>query len=229
VVAVLAEEACVTAALIELPSPTPPPAPVGRAAPSDDGYEAAIIANIHAQAATDRTSILSSHSRRTSSPHTTSGGAIASCSPSGITLSSITCSWTPPPSTPRRSLHCLLPPLVGSSTNNILNSNNHNSLARRRTTTTTAMAAVAAEAAATAVAVGVALQLLCRQGSVVLLIQPLDRHYSDVAESRGVSAQQPHLRPYAMLADALPYDPLPQVGPSFTPPLAPLPIHSGQQ
>jgi hypothetical protein len=37
-------------ALIESLSPTSPPAPAGCAAPSDDDYEAAVIANIHVQA-----------------------------------------------------------------------------------------------------------------------------------------------------------------------------------
>jgi hypothetical protein len=67
---------------------------------------------------------------------------------------------------------------------------------------------------------------------VALLLQPLDRHYSNVVESLrggGVDVQQPHLCPQAMVAGALPYGPLPQVGPPFTPPLAPLPIHHGQQ
>jgi hypothetical protein len=41
----------------------------------------------------------------------------------------------------------------------------------------------------------------------------------------GVGIRQPHLRPQAMLADALPYGPLPQVGPPFMPPLTPLSIH----
>jgi hypothetical protein len=44
---ILIEEARAVAALIEPPLPTPPPAPAGRAAPSDDDYDAAIIANIH--------------------------------------------------------------------------------------------------------------------------------------------------------------------------------------
>jgi hypothetical protein len=44
---VLTEEACTMAALIELPSPTPAPTLAGRATPSDDDYEAAVIANIH--------------------------------------------------------------------------------------------------------------------------------------------------------------------------------------
>jgi hypothetical protein len=35
------------AALIEPPSPTPPLAPTGCAAPSDNDYEATVIANIH--------------------------------------------------------------------------------------------------------------------------------------------------------------------------------------
>jgi hypothetical protein len=47
----LAEEARAVAALIEPPSPMPPLAPTGRAAPLDDDYEAAVIANIHVQAA----------------------------------------------------------------------------------------------------------------------------------------------------------------------------------
>jgi hypothetical protein len=38
-------------ALIEPPSPTPPLAPTGRAAPSDDDYEATVNASIHVQAA----------------------------------------------------------------------------------------------------------------------------------------------------------------------------------
>jgi hypothetical protein len=46
---VLTEEAHATAALIEPPLPTPPLAPAGHAAPSDDDYEAVIIANIHVQ------------------------------------------------------------------------------------------------------------------------------------------------------------------------------------
>jgi hypothetical protein len=49
--AVLTEEACATAALIEPPLPTPPPVPTSRAAPSNDNYEVAVIANIHVQAA----------------------------------------------------------------------------------------------------------------------------------------------------------------------------------
>jgi hypothetical protein len=49
--AVLAEEAHATVALIEPPSPTPLPAPTGRTAPLDDTYEAAVITNIHVQAA----------------------------------------------------------------------------------------------------------------------------------------------------------------------------------
>jgi hypothetical protein len=40
-----------------------------------------------------------------------------------------------------------------------------------------------------------------------------------------VGVQQPHLRPQAMLADALPYAPPPQVGLPYMPPLAPLPMH----
>jgi hypothetical protein len=44
---VLIEEACTMAALIEPPSPTPAPTLAGRATPSDDDYEAAVIANIH--------------------------------------------------------------------------------------------------------------------------------------------------------------------------------------
>jgi hypothetical protein len=39
------------AALIEPPSPTSPPAPASHAVLPDDDYEAAIIANIHVQAA----------------------------------------------------------------------------------------------------------------------------------------------------------------------------------
>jgi hypothetical protein len=38
-------------ALIEPPSPTPPPAPASGAAPLDNDYKAAIIANVHVQAA----------------------------------------------------------------------------------------------------------------------------------------------------------------------------------
>jgi hypothetical protein len=45
----------------------------------------------------------------------------------------------------------------------------------------------------------------------------------------GVSIQQPHLRPQAMLADALPYSPPPQARSPYMPPLTPLPIHHGQQ
>jgi hypothetical protein len=44
-----------------------------------------------------RTSVLASRSRWTSPPHTTAGGATTSCSPSGVTLSPITCCWTPHP------------------------------------------------------------------------------------------------------------------------------------
>jgi hypothetical protein len=47
VAAILAKEAHIAAVLIEAPSPMPPPAPVGHAAPSDDNYEAIVIANIH--------------------------------------------------------------------------------------------------------------------------------------------------------------------------------------
>jgi hypothetical protein len=47
----LTEEAHAAASLIEPPSPTPPPAPVSCAALSDDDYEAAVISNIHVQAA----------------------------------------------------------------------------------------------------------------------------------------------------------------------------------
>jgi hypothetical protein len=61
------------------------------------------------------------------------------------------------------------------------------------------------------------------------VLQPLDWHFSNVVGSRGVGVQQPHLRPQAMVACALSYDPLLQVGPPFMPPLAPLPIHRGQQ
>jgi hypothetical protein len=43
---ILIEEARAVAALIEPPLPTPPLAPAGRSAPSDDDYDAAIIANI---------------------------------------------------------------------------------------------------------------------------------------------------------------------------------------
>jgi hypothetical protein len=43
----LAEEARATVALIEPPSPTPPLAPAGRAAPSDDDYEVTVDASIH--------------------------------------------------------------------------------------------------------------------------------------------------------------------------------------
>jgi hypothetical protein len=50
VATVLVEEACTAVALIEPPSHTPPLAPVGRVAPSDDDYEAVIITNIHVQA-----------------------------------------------------------------------------------------------------------------------------------------------------------------------------------
>jgi hypothetical protein len=39
------------ATMIEPPSPTPPMAPAGDAALLDDDYEAAIIANVHVQAA----------------------------------------------------------------------------------------------------------------------------------------------------------------------------------
>jgi hypothetical protein len=49
-VVILIEEAHVMVALIEPPSPTLPPAPIGGAALSDDDYEAIIIANIHVQA-----------------------------------------------------------------------------------------------------------------------------------------------------------------------------------
>jgi hypothetical protein len=45
---VLAEEPHAVVALIEPPAPTLPLAPAGRAAPSDDDYEATVIANIHA-------------------------------------------------------------------------------------------------------------------------------------------------------------------------------------
>jgi hypothetical protein len=51
IAAVLVKEARVAAILIETPSPTSPLAPTGGAAPSDDDYEAAIIASIHVQAA----------------------------------------------------------------------------------------------------------------------------------------------------------------------------------
>jgi hypothetical protein len=67
---------------------------------------------------------------------------------------------------------------------------------------------------------------------VALLLQPLDWHYSNVAGSRGgggVSVQQAHLYPQAMLADALPYGPPPQAGPPFMRPVMPLPIHHGQE
>jgi hypothetical protein len=47
--AVLAEEDRATEALIE-PLPMLTPAPTGRATPSDDDYEAAVIANIHVEA-----------------------------------------------------------------------------------------------------------------------------------------------------------------------------------
>jgi hypothetical protein len=47
--ATLAEEACVTVALIEPPLPTPSPAPTSCAAPSDEDYEVVVIANIHVQ------------------------------------------------------------------------------------------------------------------------------------------------------------------------------------
>jgi hypothetical protein len=50
-----------------------------------------------------------------------------------------------------------------------------------------------------------------------------------VAGSRAVGAQQPHLRPRAMLARAIPYGPPPHVGLPNTPLLAPLPVHRGQQ
>jgi hypothetical protein len=49
-VVILIEEAHVMVALIEPPSPTLPPAPIGGAALSDDDYEAIIITNIHVQA-----------------------------------------------------------------------------------------------------------------------------------------------------------------------------------
>jgi hypothetical protein len=49
--AVLAQVARIAMALIEPPSPTPPPGPAGRVAPLDDDYEAAIITNIQVQAA----------------------------------------------------------------------------------------------------------------------------------------------------------------------------------
>jgi hypothetical protein len=94
--AALAEKARVAAALIEPPSPmpTPPPAPAGHAAPSDDDYEATVIANIHVQAVD--VFVLSSRSRWTSPhPRTMPGGMTTSCSPSAVTLSPTTCSWTP--------------------------------------------------------------------------------------------------------------------------------------
>jgi hypothetical protein len=46
--AVLTEEAHTAAVLIEPPSPTQPSVPA--AAPSDDNYEATVIANVHVQA-----------------------------------------------------------------------------------------------------------------------------------------------------------------------------------
>jgi hypothetical protein len=45
--AVLIEEACATAATIKPPSPMPPLGPVSCAAPLDNDYEVAVIANIH--------------------------------------------------------------------------------------------------------------------------------------------------------------------------------------
>jgi hypothetical protein len=49
VATILVEEARAAAAPIEPYLPTPPSAPVGRVAPSDDDYEAIVIANIHVQ------------------------------------------------------------------------------------------------------------------------------------------------------------------------------------
>jgi hypothetical protein len=51
VAAVLAQVARIAMALIEPPSPTPPPGPAGRVAPLDDDYEAAIVTNIQVQVA----------------------------------------------------------------------------------------------------------------------------------------------------------------------------------
>jgi hypothetical protein len=45
--AVLAEEAHAAAALIKPPLPTPPLAPAGHVAPSDNDYEFIVITNIH--------------------------------------------------------------------------------------------------------------------------------------------------------------------------------------
>jgi hypothetical protein len=102
----------------------------------------------------------------------------------------------PPPSTPRRSLrHLLPPPPVGRNacqdninTNNVLNNNSHNSTARRRTTTTTTMVAVA-------MAVGAARPTPLRQGSVALLLQPLDWRYSNVVGSHGGGGGSPSSNP----------------------------------
>jgi hypothetical protein len=51
VAAALTKEARATVALIDPPLPTPPPAPTGHATPSNNDYEASVIANIHVQAA----------------------------------------------------------------------------------------------------------------------------------------------------------------------------------
>jgi hypothetical protein len=45
--AILAKEVHVAVALIELPLPTPSLGPTGSTAPSDDDYEAVVIANVH--------------------------------------------------------------------------------------------------------------------------------------------------------------------------------------
>jgi hypothetical protein len=50
-VVVLTEEAPTATTMIEPPSPTLSPPPAGGAASSDDDYEAAVIANVHVQAA----------------------------------------------------------------------------------------------------------------------------------------------------------------------------------
>jgi hypothetical protein len=132
----------------------------------------------------------------------------------------------PPPSTPRRSPRHLPPPLVGknvrqdsSCPNNALNSSS--SLARRKITANNRNGGSGSGGGSSST------NTSATKGLWSSFFNPWTGTIQMWPGLGGVGAQQPHLLPQAMLIGPLLYGPPPWVGPPYTPPLAPLPVHCG--